>query len=172
MTKSTVITELELLELHSDYLFGFALSKLKNRDLALDFVNDTFLTFIEKQEQFEGRSSLRTYLTTILNRKIIDWWRSEKRKRSVSIDESNTNQSVASSSYSADFSMLREERHFGLIDCIKELPEKYREIIEAKYFEEMSSEEICKEFELTKSNFWVLVHRAKISLRNCLGEDF
>ena len=68
-----------LVENHGDYLFQFAISKLKNRDISLDMVQDTLHTTLEKIDQFEGRSSLRTWMTTILNRKIIDHWRKDKR---------------------------------------------------------------------------------------------
>ena len=62
---------------HSDFLFHYALSKTKERDLSLDMVQDTLFIAIQKQEQFQGKSQLRTWLTSILNRKIIDFWRTQ-----------------------------------------------------------------------------------------------
>ena len=64
-----------LLDDHSDYLLSFAMSKLKDIDLAKDLVQDTFVSALTKLDSFEQRSSLRTWLTSILNRKIIDHWR-------------------------------------------------------------------------------------------------
>ena len=64
-----------LVEEHSDYLLNFAMSKLRDIDLSKDLVQDTFLSAITKIDTFENRSNIRTWLTSILNRKIIDHWR-------------------------------------------------------------------------------------------------
>ena len=64
-----------LVENHSDYLLSFAMSKLQDLELAKDLVQDTFVAAITKIETFEQRSNVRTWLTSILNRKIIDHWR-------------------------------------------------------------------------------------------------
>jgi RNA polymerase sigma factor (sigma-70 family) len=166
----------QLVEEQADYLFQFAMSKIRNRDLALDFVQDTMLISLEKLEQFEGRSSLRTWMTTILNRKIIDYWRKEKRTQgNVDITESENSTFLASPHLTPkDPHQLSEEaeKHTILDICIDKLPENWREILHAKFYDEKNGEEISKEFSITSSNFWVIIHRAKAQLRDCIDKKY
>ncbi|MGJ8661912.1 MAG: RNA polymerase sigma factor [Bacteroidota bacterium] len=165
-----------LVEQHADYLFQFAMSKIHNRDLALDFVQETFLVCLEKIDQFEGRSSLRTWMTTILNRKIIDHWRKEKRTQStVDIaDNENASFSTHSNFNPKDPHQLTEEAEKRtLLDfCIDKLPDAWREIVHAKFYDEKNGDEISKEFDITPSNFWVIIHRAKAQLRACMDKKY
>jgi RNA polymerase sigma factor (sigma-70 family) len=162
------------LEEHADYLFQFAMSKIRNRDLALDFMQETLLVSLEKIEQFEGRSSLRTWMTTILNRKIIDHWRNEKRTQGrVDISSNETSTYLINSSQAPkDPHQLSEEAEKNsLLDfCIKKLPKNWRDILHAKYYDEKNGAEICKEFNITPSNFWVIIHRAKTQLCDCMDK--
>lgn len=165
-----------VVEEHADYLFQFAMSKIRNRELALDFVQDTFLVCLEKINQFEGRSSLRTWMTTILNRKIIDHWRKEKRTQGT-VDISENENSIFSSDLNyipKDPYQISEEAEtrFLLELCIDKLPDNFREIVHAKFYDEKNSEEISKEFNITSSNFWVIIHRAKAQLRACMDKKY
>lgn len=165
-----------IVEEHADYLFQFALSKIKNRDLALDFVQDTLVVSLEKISQFEGRSSLRTWMTTILNRKIIDYWRKEKKSNgSISLDSMTQLGSVTMHDHSPknpEEINLEEEKKNLLELCIDKLPENQRAILIAKYYDEKNGDEIGKEFGITPSNFWVIIHRAKAQLRDCMDKSY
>jgi DNA-directed RNA polymerase specialized sigma24 family protein len=55
-----------------------------------------------------------------------------------------------------------------LVECLEKLPEKWKGIVASKYLEEKESDEICKDFDITSSNLWVIIHRAKLVLRDCL----
>jgi len=171
----------KLVEDHSDYLLSFAMSKLQDLELAKDLVQDTFVSAITKLETFEKRSSIRTWLTSILNRKIIDHWRKaetrytdpvssyfdqEGRARHWIIDKYNK-ESVEN----VVDKISKEEATLELYNCIEKLPEKWRGVIASKYLEEKVSEDICKEMEITSSNLWVIIHRAKLLLRDCLTKQ-
>ncbi len=166
----------ELVEEHADYLFQFAMSKIHNRELALDLVQDTFLVCLQKMDQFEGRSSLRTWMTTILNRKIIDHWRKEKRSySSVDISENENASNAINSNYiPQNPHQISEEieKRTILEFCLDNLPDAWREIVHAKYYDEKNGEEISKEFNVTPSNFWVIIHRAKAQLRACMDNKY
>lgn len=167
-----------LVEEHSDYLLSFAMSKLQDLELAKDLVQDTLVSAITKIETFEQRSNIRTWLTSILNRKIIDHWRKaetrytdpvssffdqEGRFKIWIVDKAGENsvQSVVDK-------ITKEETTMELYNCIEKLPEKWRGVIASKYLDEKVSEDICKEMEITSSNLWVIIHRAKLLLRDCL----
>jgi RNA polymerase sigma factor (sigma-70 family) len=169
-TPNSILNANQLVEEHGDYLFHFAHSKLKDREKSLDMVQDTLLAVLEKHEQFEGRSSFRTWMISILHRKILDLWR--KKGRTVDFEDLDGIDIDPSDFAQTDTDLLRNERHEGLKRCLAKMPEQWQKIVEAKYFNESSGEEICKEFKITSSNFWVIIHRAKIHLRECLGEKF
>src|SRR5690348_1735388 len=71
-------------ERYADYLYGFALVRLSNQELARDLVQETFLAALEKQQAFEGRSTEKTWLTAILKNKIIDVYRARGSARAKS----------------------------------------------------------------------------------------
>lgn len=171
----------QLIEEHSDYLLSFAMSKIRDLELAKDLVQDTFLSALSKLDTFEHRSKVRTWLTSILNRKIIDYWRkaetrytdpisqffdSESGGRHWMIDKNNPDIN------SIERQITQEETIIELQDCLGKLPEKWNGIIRSKYLEEKESDEICNEFDITPSNLWVIIHRAKLLLRDCLQKKY
>jgi len=168
-------------EEHGDYLLNFALSKISDRDLALDLIQDTYIAALSGVENFEGRSTPRTWLTSILNRKIIDHWRKKTSRKTEVVshyfsDEQGSNNShwvienlPALSIDSIEEKISQEELLIALEKCIEVLPDKSRGVIRSKYVEEKKGDDICKEYDLTSSNFWVIVHRAKLLLRDCLS---
>lgn len=168
----------KLVEEQSDYLLSFAMSKLQDLELAKDLVQDTFVSAITKLDSFENRSNIRTWLTSILNRKIIDHWRKaetrytdpvssffdqEGRAKHWLVDSKNS-----TSVESIVDQITKEEATLELYNCIEKLPSKWRGVIASKYLEEKVSDDICKEMEITPSNLWVIIHRAKLLLRDCL----
>ncbi|MGB0933972.1 MAG: RNA polymerase sigma factor [Lishizhenia sp.] len=168
-------------EEYSDYLLGFALSKISDRNLALDLVQDTFVAAIKSASNFEGRSSAKTWLTSILNRKIIDYWRQQKSRKTDVVSHYSTNSEETgdwildkndTAVDTVEQEIIEAEKVASLHDCMSKLPEQWQGIISAKYFEEKKGDEICNEFEVTPSNMWVIVHRAKSALRDCLGQNW
>jgi len=178
MTAKPSINVNALVDDHSDYLLSFAMSKLKDIDLAKDLVQDTFVSAISKLDTFEQRSKLRTWLTSILNRKIIDHWRrAETRytdpvssffrqdsKQGHWLESQGKNQTLET----VEDRISKEETNQELADCLDKLPNKWQGVVSSKYLEEKDSEEICNDFDITPSNLWVIIHRAKLVLRDCL----
>jgi RNA polymerase sigma-70 factor (ECF subfamily) len=166
-----------LIEEHADYLLSFAMSKVHDIDLAKDLVQDTFFSALKNVSQFENRSTLKTWLTSILNRKIIDHWRKAETRYNLNETEliSDSGSTLASfignTSENAETELIRKENLQRLHDCIAKLPEKWRAVIVQKYLEEEESDQICKELDLTPSNLWVIIHRAKILLKSCLTSN-
>jgi RNA polymerase sigma-70 factor (ECF subfamily) len=169
---------------YSDYLFNFAMKKLSDRDLVLDLIQDTFVAAFKGLDKFEGRSAPQTWLVSILNRKIIDHWRKENsRKTDVAshffrgdgdkmegfwILGNAPSQRVSS----IENTIEKEEQARELSECLDTLPNNWKGIMYAKYMEEKRGEEITEEFGISSSNFWVIVHRAKIVLRDCLEKKW
>lgn len=56
--------------------------------------------------------------------------------------------------------------------CMEALPEKWNFAVKLKYLTEKNGDEICQELEITPSNFWQIVHRAKLQLRDCVDKNW
>lgn len=180
MSDNEINTSL-LVEEHSDYLLSFAMSKLQDLELAKDLVQDTLVSAITKIDTFEKRSNIRTWLTSILNRKIIDHWRKAETRYtdpvSTFFDESGRHWILDKNAHESVSNIVdqitMEETTMELYNCIEKLPEKWRGVITSKYLDEKVTDDICKEMDITPSNLWVIIHRAKLLLRDCLmKKDF
>jgi len=171
---------------HSDYLYNYALFKVSNEMMAQDLVQDTFVAGLNAQTSFKGNSTERTWLVSILKRKIIDHYRkSSVRKNTINTDFSmpfnaggmykkHWSDSGQPNKWKIDTSndLEREEFQRILALCLSYLPEHWRDIFHLKLIEEASGEEICKDLNITSSNLWVIIHRAKLKMRACIEKNW
>ena len=170
--------------LYADDLYSFASARISNRELAKDLVQDTFLAALKGYENFKEESSLRTWMTSILKNKITDAYRKKSSFSSSSVkeqlQEQNTDlffeqnghwrESHYPQPWSVETSNPLEAREFqGILQqCMDKLPALWRSVFSMKHLEDEESVTICKELSLSPSNFWVIMHRTKLSLRACL----
>jgi RNA polymerase sigma-70 factor (ECF subfamily) len=171
-------------EEYTNDLYLRALHKLSNSELAKDFVQETFLAAAEKFDTFEGKSSPKTWLFSILNHKIIDHYRRkvnqplkiENQSISDFFDEGgawNVNRTPQKWTNEDDGHLLdNDEFNHILSKCMDALPEQWSTCVKLKYLTEKKGEEICQEMNITPSNFWQLVHRAKLRLRDCIENNW
>jgi RNA polymerase sigma-70 factor (TIGR02943 family) len=169
----------------SDELYSWAYFKTSNKEVAEDLVQDTFLAAFQKIEQFEGKSQPKTWLFSILNNKIIDYYRLSARttKKSFSLTETSgieRSEGLFSSygcwktnaikaNYDQEAALLdNPEFNAVLEECLEDLPPKWKVAITSKYLSTKNSDEICQELEITPSNYWQIVHRSKLLLKKCL----
>lgn len=167
---------------HGDYLYRFALARLRDPHQAEDAVQETMLAAI-KGNNFEGDSSARTWLTGILKHKIIDLQRKQIREQPLSdlIDLDNTESSMDDFFDKAGHwldkpqtldmpeNALEQKQFLSILSgCIDKLPSKLATIFMMRDVHETNNENICKELEITPTNAWVMLYRARMSLRKCL----
>ncbi len=169
---------------HADYLFNYTISRVNKEELAKDIVQETFLSALKAQGNFRGQASERTWLISILKRKIIDYYRkinSKKGKAEVRMDfyedgerKGKWIEERAPSSWGneAEKDIENTELKSAIDQCIDFLPEKYRLVFLLKTVENYETEEICNELDITASNLWVIIHRARHQLRKCLEENW
>ena len=168
---------------YSDYLFNYTIVRVNDRELANDIISETFLAGLRSMKNFKGGASERTWLISILKRKIIDHYRksnSEKGKAEVKVgfaeddNESKWIETRVATSYdgSAEDEMENEELRLAILDCLEQLNEKQAKIFKMKTIEEVDTETICNEFNITPSNLWVIVHRARLALVKCLEKNW
>jgi len=161
---------------HGDALYRYALLRVNNPDLAGDLVQDTFLSALKGAEKFRGGSTVRTWLIGILKHKIIDHYRRNRIEVLASEMPASTEDDDldhvdrASDSWAEAPSQLVENQEFWAVftRCLAGLPEAHRRAFSMREFDGLSGEEICKILEVTPSNLWVMLHRARAKLRRCL----
>lgn len=180
-------------KLYGDYLFNYAVSRVNNQQLALDLVQDTFLGALSAIKSFEGRSTEKTWLISILKRKIIDHYRKSSRNKEEALIDKNFNEDKEDLPFysegemqgywradrvpqdwniSTDKALENEELKAIIEKCISVLPEKFAAVFTLRVIEEITSDEVCKELGITASNFWVIMHRAKLQLRDCIENNW
>ena len=178
-TISTKATIKSWVELHSDQLFSWAYHKTSDKEAAEDLVQETFLAVIHSIEKFENKSDPKTWLFSILKNKIADHYRKLYRhaeNKTISFNDFfDSNESWNSDSSPQNWQIENEEnlldnQEFNktLSHCLEKLPANLKAPILLKFVEEKDSSIICQELEITTTNYWQMIHRAKLQLRKCL----
>lgn len=178
MLQSEKINTSEWVDQYADALYAYAISRVDDVDLAKDFVQDTFLAGIKALDSFEGKSSVKTWLISILKRKIIDYYRQKEVRKTTPIshffrEDGRKGHWVPEASPKGKYSEIEDqiesnELQETISNCIGLLPAKWKGVVIDRLIEEKESDEVCKEHDITSSNLWVIVHRAKLQLRECL----
>lgn len=166
---------------HGDYLYRYALARLRDPHLAEDAVQETLLAALAGSG-FAGKASPRTWLTGILKHKIMDQFR--RRQREVPLDQPEM--LAAEDAGMDDFfegrhwreppqdwgdpaGLLQQDQFLEVLQqCLQRLPPALARIFLLREVEESASEEICKELGITPTNAWVMLYRARMGLRKCL----
>ncbi|WP_121354776.1 sigma-70 family RNA polymerase sigma factor [Flavisolibacter nicotianae] len=169
---------IQFVKTHTKELFAYTFSKVQQKEVAEDLVQEMFLSAYQSYDSFQGKSSVKTWLFSILKRKIADHYRLRyKNSNEVSsgiigdfFDENHRWRPEHRPKEWPDEKDLLDDPEFSksLSECFKNLPEKWSSAIRLKYLEEHDADGICNQLEISKSNFWQIIHRAKLSLRNCL----
>jgi len=170
---------------HGDYLFSYAISRISSREVAEDLVQETMLSAFQAKDKFRGGSSERTWLISILKRKVIDHYRKQSRNPEVISDTASFfyKGGANDGSWSTDHApgswdqyKMDDEDDGALLKviqyCISLLPSKMQNTFSMKTLDEISTEEICKELGISESNLWVLLHRARLQLRECVENQW
>lgn len=169
---------------YSDYLFNYTITRVNDRAIAQDLVSETFLAGLNSMVNFKGEASERTWLISILKRKIIDYYRkinSNKGKAEVRMHYNTDVDSEGDwleervadvSDKTAEDTMVNSELGDAIYDCLAQLPEKQAEIFKMKTILGYDTETICNEFDITPSNLWVIIHRARTALAECLKKTW
>lgn len=168
-----------------DELFSWALYKTSSKETAEDLVQETFLAAFHKLETFQGKSQPKTWLFAILNHKVIDHYRlsAKTTKQTFHLTENsgyelsdglfNETENWKSNEINPIWDQEEElldnpEFNNAMQKCMDELPQKWKYAITSKYLTDKNADEICQELEITVSNYWQIVHRAKLVLKKCL----
>ena len=175
------------LDRHGDYLYGFALTRVRVAGVAEDLVQETLLAAWQGRDGFAGAASEQSWLTAILKRKVVDWLRRQVRERS----RTSPGEDAAEGAFDpfdrgghwkktpADWGrgnpaeqLNREEFWATLHACLGKLPPRLRDVFVLRYLDERSGEDVCEGLGLTPANLWVMLHRARLRVSGCLSENW
>ena len=166
---------------HADYLFNFAIGQVRDAGIAEDLVQETFLAAVKSCEKFGGQSSERTWLVGILRHKIYDHLRKTCRERAVRHDPTPDNDPE---SWEESILWLHDvlveaqlpsrrielaEFRQNLEAALGTLPPRIAQVFQLYEIEERPNREVCAQMNISESNLWVMLHRARKQLREQLG---
>ncbi len=171
---------------YGDYLYNYAYSRVNYSEVAEDLVQETFVAAWKSREGFQGRSAEKTWLISILKRKIIDHYRKASNRKEVTASQFTSpfeedgpfeghwimEKAPKDWHLQMEEPMRQEEFRKILADCLADLPPKWHSVFVLKFMEEAKSEEVCKELGCTPSNLWVMIHRAKLKMRACIETNW
>jgi RNA polymerase sigma-70 factor, ECF subfamily len=180
---------------HGNYLFKYAMFRLRDEAVAEDAVQETLLAALQAYDKFEGRGSERTWLVGILKHKITDCFRRMSRERPVSqiegeefehaelfmqtgewvghwaaAAEPETSAHLGPHEWSTTPEALLQQSEFWDVfnQCLSPLPQRIASAFTLREVDGLTSEEICEVLGITVNNLWVMLYRARAHLRRCI----
>jgi len=161
-------------------LLRFARTQLRNDAWAEDAVSDTLVAALEKPQAFAGQSQLKTWLIGILKHKLIDQLRRHSREATVLSDDDGEDLDDLLFKADGHFRQLPDDwgspeaacnqrQFFEVLEaCVDHLPPAQGRVFMMREWLDLDTDEICKELAISPTNLWVLLHRARLRLRECL----
>lgn len=169
------------LDRHGDAMFRYAMLRLGDRDLASDAVQDALLAAVAASATFRGDARERTWLIGILRHKVLDAIRRRARERPAANAPPDDRPTFVDGFWAhrqapwgalPDDPLERSELRALLISRVAALPEAMREALVLREIDGLATDEVCKILNITPTNLWTLVHRAKVRLRRDLTEQW
>jgi RNA polymerase sigma-70 factor (TIGR02943 family) len=161
-------------------LLRFARTQLRNDAWAEDAVSETLVAALEKPQSFAGQSQLKTWLVGILKHKVVDQLRRHTREATVltgddgedlleTLFDASGHWNEPPADWADPQTSLSQRQFFEVLEaCIENLPATQARVFMMREWLELDSPEICKELAISSTNLWVLLHRARLRLRECL----
>jgi RNA polymerase sigma-70 factor (ECF subfamily) len=174
---------------HGDYLFHYALSRVRDSVRAEDLVQEALLAALRGADRYQGRSCERTWLGGILRNKLLDHFRKAGREtnftdlgfyageedRAFENPEFPDHWNAASAPgewEEAGAALDREEFWRVFHACSGKLPDRVARVFLLREVDDLPSEEICAALNISPNNLWVMLHRARMALRRCLETNW
>ncbi len=173
---------------YADYLYRFAVARIRDHHTALDLVQETLLAGLKARERYRGVAAERTWLTGILKNKIVDFYRRGRREALLGdlVDQDSEiplafNERghwqmgpTTPNEWKEEQieTMDRDEFWKRFYECAEHLPDQARRAFVMREVDDISANEICEALGITAQNFWTIMHRARAALRKCLETNW
>ena len=181
-SKTHITNPLSWVDDYGDYLYAYAFKKLLSKDLAEDLLQDAFLAAFQAKESFKGKSTEKTWLASILKRKIADYYRQLAKNRERTFSDNSSfitdkfmhgqwKEEKAPLVWDMDGDWAKDERFLEIIrKCITFLPPKWKAVFALKHMEDTNTQKISEDLKVSESNIWVILHRSRLQLRACIEQ--
>jgi RNA polymerase sigma-70 factor (ECF subfamily) len=160
-------------------LLKYATLQLRNDAWAEDAVSETLLAALEKPQSFAGQSQLKTWLIGVLKHKLVDQIRRNCREMSLTAEDG---EDLDDALFLPDGHWREKPQDWGdpehalrqtdfmrvLEACVEHLPGQQGRLFMMREWLELDTEEVCKALAISPTNLWVMLHRARLRLRECL----
>lgn len=168
---------------YADQLYAFCQIRINNSNISEDLVQETFLSAWKARETYKAEASEKNWLFAICKNKIIDHYR-KNHGNFVSSDKDETDSYFNSEDHwtsekqpndwgiNGMAHIEKKEFYQVFTKCKQKLKELQQQVFVLKYMEDFDSDQICQILGITSSNYWVLIHRAKLQLRSCLEKNW
>ena len=189
-TSSSLSDPEQWVELYGDYLFKYALMRLRDPAKAEDAVQETFLAALKGGKTFEGRSGEKSWLVGILKNKVCDHYRKASRETSFTdlefYSDEESDRFISEGMFKAGWihelgpqewsspgaSLDSEVFWKTFYDCSTKLPKNVAAVFNLREVDGVESKEICALLNISENNLWVMLHRARMALRRCLETNW
>lgn len=170
-------------------LLAFAKLQLADATRAEDVVQESLIAAMQYRDRFAGRSAFETWLFAILKNKIIDELRAAKKyiNASALADEGGSDELLLTTFFNQDGEWHADTAPSAFDDswcvadsedsqafwqvfelCLTKLPTDQARVFFMKEYMELDTDEICQACQISSQNFYVLMHRARLRLQQCL----
>lgn len=168
------------LQRYGDYLYRYAMFRLRDRATAEDVVQETLLAALKSSNRFVGRSNERTWLVGILKHKVIDHLRNSEHETQLECCDNDdeffdkkgawrTTSRPVAWNMNPESTLDLKDFQRSLESCLNRLPERLAQVFILREIDELTTEEICSLLNITPTNLWVMLHRARLRLQHLLG---
>ncbi len=173
----------EWLARHGDALFRHALMRVRDEHVAEELVQETLLAAMGSVHTFAGRAAERTWLIGILRHKVVDGLR-RRRRESAAFDDAALErhceamftasgkwiEEQAAPRSGADRAMIAREFRRAFAECLEMLPARTAAAFVLTELDGWEGARACEALGVTAPNYWALMSRARLHLRQCLRE--
>ena len=174
------------LDKHGDYLYRYALMRVRDTAVAEDVLQETLLAAFRSSQNHAGHSSERTWLCGIMKHKVADYFRGVGRMTQLTTDDEEREfensgpwrghwrEDQAPMSWPVDTAKLLESREFWdtFHRCLSRLPQQTAIAFTLREIDDLSANEICEILQITPNNLWVILHRGRAKLRQLLETEW
>ncbi|MEO6221257.1 MAG: sigma-70 family RNA polymerase sigma factor [Ginsengibacter sp.] len=165
---------------YSDIFFDYLYNRVCDKTVAKDILQETFVAAWKNYSSFKNKSSEKTWLFSILKNKLMDHYRMQAKLKidlpdnSYFFDESDHWTESAEPRQWEDAAASLDTKEFYLVldQCKSKLTPVQQLAFTMKYIDEHDPHFICKVLKITTSNYWVIIHRCKLQLRNCMENNW
>jgi len=158
---------------HRSRIFGYILSKVRDKDTAEDIFQDVFIKIINsvKKGKYNEEGKFIVWAMTITHNMIMDFFRKKKKNRFLKpTDEFDIFDVISDQSLNSEESLIKSQVIADLNILINELPDTQKQVLKLRYFSSMSFKEIAEKCDISINTALGRMRYALINIRKIMNK--